>query len=364
MSKLDIAVIVADQQRIHEGMVRPFVNLAKATRDKYTYHFLLLNCSTEFESFLKSRFAVVACGSHSQLVEEAKKLHPTCVLSDDKLWRVRLAQEVKKATSARVITYVQIFYGSHAFAGCFDLSQLTFKERLFYGSLKYLPFAFLQNRYSRQLGASDLVVANSRTTASFLHSVYGVGVDGVVYPPLDGDVFCPEGNSKENMLIVYLGSHLGDTNKVFVEQIVQAAKHAGVDVSLFGNPRLAQQITSTDAAGVRYHSWLSDVELAELYRHSKLTVCPQRWEQFGYVPVESIACGTPVLAFNCMGFQETITGGTGYLANNEAEFVQMLKEAVNSPQTQVPRHAVEPFSMKYCGESFERLLEKHFSALL
>ena len=59
-----------------------------------------------------------------------------------------------------------------------------------------------------------------------------------------------------------------------------------------------------------------------------------------------------------------ITGGTGYLANNEAEFLQMLKEAVNSPQTQLPRQAVEPFSMKYCGESFERLLEKHFSALL
>ena len=92
-------------------------------------------------------------------------------------------------------------------------------------------------------------------------------------------------------------------------------------VNLFGNARMASEIIGKGDELILYHSNITDIELAKMYSRSKLTICPQKWEQFGLVPVESMSCGTPVLAFNCMGFQETIDETTGWLANNEAEFL-------------------------------------------
>jgi glycosyltransferase involved in cell wall biosynthesis len=46
---------------------------------------------------------------------------------------------------------------------------------------------------------------------------------------------------------------------------------------------------------------------------------------FGYVPVESIACGTLVLAFSYMRPGETILNGkTGFLVQNKKEFLETL----------------------------------------
>ncbi len=47
---------------------------------------------------------------------------------------------------------------------------------------------------------------------------------------------------------------------------------------------------------------VSDDELARLYANAKFTVFPFIHEPFGYVPVESMACGTPpVLTYDKQG---------------------------------------------------------------
>jgi hypothetical protein len=258
--------------------------------------------------------------------------------------------------------YVQILYGSHAIAECFDLSSLSLKQKLVFKSIKHLPFSFFSGKYSKLLGASDLVVANSKVTATFLHSLYNVNVTGIVYPSVDTNVFQPSNQTRGKEINLYLGSHLGDTKQAFVEQILETVQGKGYTVNLFGNSKMASSITKKPNSTIRYRSNLSDAELAQMYSQSKLTICPQKWEQFGYVPVESISCGTPVLAFNCMGFQETINPSTGWLANNEEEFIQTLQEAINKPIMPLISNAAENFSLAASGRAFEALLEKYFNA--
>jgi glycosyltransferase involved in cell wall biosynthesis len=101
-----------------------------------------------------------------------------------------------------------------------------------------------------------------------------------------------------------------------------------------------------------------------MYSRSKITICPQKWEQFGLVPVESISCGTPVLAFNCMGFQETIDTTTGWLANNEKDFLHILHNALEKqelPFQELRSTALKNFSIGASGKVLEELLEKYFS---
>jgi glycosyltransferase involved in cell wall biosynthesis len=61
---------------------------------------------------------------------------------------------------------------------------------------------------------------------------------------------------------------------------------------------------------------LSEKELVEIYNKSIATLCTSRLETFGLVPLESMSCGTPVIATRVSGHRETILDGkTGFLVD-------------------------------------------------
>jgi glycosyltransferase involved in cell wall biosynthesis len=71
---------------------------------------------------------------------------------------------------------------------------------------------------------------------------------------------------------------------------------------------------------------ISDAELVRLYNTASITVYAPIREPFGLVPLESMACGTPVVAVAEGGMQETILNGTtGYLVERS---VEQFSEAV------------------------------------
>lgn len=362
---MDITFIVTDQQTLHEGVVRPFLNFTKALEGKFEVSFLLLNCSNDFYELLKKRgFQVTTVNNKKEMIEEIKKINAKLVFTDDDLKRLKLAQEIKKETKVKTVSYVQILYGSHAIANCFDLSSLTLKEKLLFTLIKYVPFSFFSKRYAKILRGFDLVIANSKVTATFLHSLYNVQVNGVVYPPIDTELFQPRERKTGKEITLYLGSHLGDVRQNFIEKIIDIVLAEGYFINLFGNSKIASNITKTKNNLISYQSNLSDIELAKMYSRSKLTICPQKWEQFGLVPVESISCGTPVLAFNCMGFQETIDKTTGWLANNEADFLRILHDALEKEALlfqELRNTAIKEFSIAASGKALEELLEKYFN---
>jgi glycosyltransferase involved in cell wall biosynthesis len=70
---------------------------------------------------------------------------------------------------------------------------------------------------------------------------------------------------------------------------------------------------------VRFLGWRSNEEIRELFRTSRAAVLPGE-EDFGIVPVEAQACGTPVVALGRGGALDTIIDGeTGVLVNDGSE---------------------------------------------
>jgi glycosyltransferase involved in cell wall biosynthesis len=62
--------------------------------------------------------------------------------------------------------------------------------------------------------------------------------------------------------------------------------------------------------------------LARYYANAEVFVFPSRWETFGIVMIEAMACGTPVAAYPCQGPEDVVEHGvTGYLEEDLATAV-------------------------------------------
>ncbi len=82
------------------------------------------------------------------------------------------------------------------------------------------------------------------------------------------------------------------------------------------------------AAGARYLGYVSEPELAELYRGATALVYPSLYEGFGLPPVEAMACGCPVVLSSAGPLEEVVAGAGHYVDPEEPDSVAAGLSAV------------------------------------
>lgn len=138
--------------------------------------------------------------------------------------------------------------------------------------------------------------------------------------PIDLKIFSPGdrvaarrrwGLPEEGLVILAGADSLVDPRKGFdlLREAWRSARRHGVTLALFGRH-------GENRPGERYLGNLTtDEEMVAAYRAADLYVHPARMENAPCTIQESLACGTPVLAFTVGGIPEmVISGKTGFLA--------------------------------------------------
>jgi len=97
----------------------------------------------------------------------------------------------------------------------------------------------------------------------------------------------------------------------------------------------------------------------ELLGNAKALLFPSQTEPFGLVPVEAMACGTPVIAFDRGGPQETIVHGkTGFLAKDYSELVFSVDKIGDISRDDCRKHVENNYSAAVFGGKFADLIER------
>ena len=206
----------------------------------------------------------------------------------------------------------------------------------------------------RQLASCDRVFAISRFSAGEIVEALGVPEDrvAVAYPGTDPR-FRPDGERAD------LGGPY-----ILAASTLEPRKNLPALVAAFGElrrrrPELTLALAGLagwerrplEAEGVRLLGYVSDDELAKLYRGAAAFAYPSSFEGFGIPIVEALASGVPVVASQHQSLDEAC-GDVALRADPDdpEAFADALEQALAAPRDGGLAHASR-FSRRACGEA-------------
>lgn len=207
-------------------------------------------------------------------------------------------------------------------------------------------------------GRVDRFLANSQYVAGRIRRYYNRG-SAVVYPPVDTTFYRPDddnhGTPDTSFLVV---SALVPYKRIDVA--IEACRLIGAQLQIVGDGPERGRLERSAGPAVRFLGWRSDDQIRELYRHATAVLLPGT-EDFGMVPVEAQACGTPVVALGVGGACETVIDGvTGLLVTDSSAgaFAEALRAAqAASFDPEAARRQAERFSRERFVSSFAAAVE-------
>jgi len=146
-------------------------------------------------------------------------------------------------------------------------------------------------------------IANSRNVAERVQRYYGRSAD-VLACPVDVDRFTVGAGRGDYFVVV---SRLLPYKQV--ERAIRACARAGVPLHVVGSGPHEAALRAV-AAGTRttFHGYLDDAAVNALVGDARAAILPGE-EDFGIVPLEAAAAGTPTIALRAGGALETIVEG-------------------------------------------------------
>ncbi len=230
--------------------------------------------------------------------------------------------------------------------------------------------------YRRLLVSEDLssMRAATRTlTSSYfmresIYRVYGYAPQ-VCYPGVDAQVFRPLGIARERFVLSVGSLQPSKGFDFLIESLARIEEAQRPPLVIVSNSRLEEEATflSQLAAGrhvvLELKTLIGEDELVNLYNCAACVVYAPVFESLGLVPLEAMACGTPVVGVSEGGVRETvIEGQTGRLVNREPdEFAQAVLSLLTDPSytARLGKQAREQIEARWTLERATGALEKH-----
>lgn len=166
-----------------------------------------------------------------------------------------------------------------------------------------------------------LLCANSGFTASQIRRIYLRDCQ-VCYHGLDIDTYRALSRESTRDMVIAVGAvHWRKGHEEVIRALGLLPFGARPKLLILGqvaNPREEEWLQNlASELNVKLDLLFDKVDnegLVQLYNQAKLLICAAFWEPFGLTPLESMACGTPVVAVDEGGFRETVVDGvTGLL---------------------------------------------------
>ncbi len=251
---------------------------------------------------------------------------------------------------------------------------------------------FLKKIYLSEIKKVDTLFVNSKTNKKRAGKWLGRKDAHILYPPVDTKKFSPEHNTHFREKFPWLPntfflSFARLTHTKRIDHIIEAFRSMPDKnvVILFGPEdsqreeymRLAEieptkekwkAIQSKKYPNIYFYCLKNNDDLVDCIRNATATIAVSKNEDFWMVVTESAACGTPVIAINEWGFQETIKVWENWLFLDTHDdthiYAAIIKMITETPETYWEKlaktctNSIEEFSLENFEKKLKEFVEK------
>jgi len=203
----------------------------------------------------------------------------------------------------------------------------------------------------------DYSFTNSKTVQARLQKVFAKkstvinpGIDINFFNPNPTDTIIPNLPKKYYLSVGRLVVHKK------VDLAIKTCQKLNKNLVIVGQGRQEKKLKSLakNSPNIIFINTFSDTKLRYLYQHAAALICPQI-EDFGLTPLESLACGTPVIALKKGGFTETLNQKTAQFFNHQT--ITSLSKAILKFETKLSQNY---FSPHICRQQATHFSDSHF----
>ncbi len=169
-------------------------------------------------------------------------------------------------------------------------------------------------------------------------------------------------------MILFVAESVENKRKGFEHfaRLMQNFKHQDVNFCIVGKGN-AIDIPQVQGQVFQYSFVEDEAQLALLYASADLLIVPSLQEAFGYTVIEAFACGTPVVAFDCVGAMDKMrqesalflarTGDTTELTE-KVKYLLDNKDILHTWRAKVRAIAVQHYAQIHNAKSYLQIYEK------
>ncbi len=203
----------------------------------------------------------------------------------------------------------------------------------------------------------DYLLANSSHIQADIKEFYGRDSQ-VIHPPVGIERFADTESDFERDGFIIWGRHV--PMKRF-DLAVQACNELRLSLTVIGSGATTRELQAMAGPTITFLGQLTDEELVRFARTRQAFIFPS-FEDFGISPVEAMAAGMPVVAYQAGGALDYIVPGrTGEFFEHQT--VQSLKDTLQNFQADkydaelIQKHA-EQFSAQSFRDKLQRFIDK------
>lgn len=167
------------------------------------------------------------------------------------------------------------------------------------------------------------------------------------------------------------GSYLAFLGRMSPEKRVDIAIRLALEAQI--PLKIAAKVDNADAAYfaavvkpllshplIEFIGEIGDADKSDFLGNARALLFPIQWpEPFGLVMIEAMACGTPVLAWNCGSVPEIIEEGvTGFIVDSESQALRAIARAPELDRKRIRSEFERRFTARAMAEAYVRIYEQ------
>lgn len=319
-----------------------------------------------FSSYLRQTFPGLQTISRENIADDLVQRIPFPPLNEPKTgWA--LARELEKKNPQDQVVFVNGLLGWSLDSKKMNVPVVN----LLHGTYTALADAAYQNNHllharmkhvygyfeGRGMRNATACVANSKQTQKEAMKFFGIKTE-LIELPIDTKRFTP-GNKKKAR------AQLGwDENETVVLFVGSATYSKGWDIFTqlaHDNPTFTFRALTTPSttralAPLHYHPLVAHEQTPLYYQAADVLIFPSRYESFGFVPLEALACNTPVISSPIGVLAELKLKGLTCVPHSLENYQDALNQVVHSHPTVNTHPAIaKRFNYNLFAQSYRKL---------